>query len=142
MKICNCCGEPMDDQAKFCTRCGSSSEGYNEYNPYGNTQFYPPMEKTSGFAVASLVLGIVSVFFNAFWMIPSVLAIIFGIIGYLQSKKPGYKGGGMAIAGLVLGIIFLAIYVLLICLVFSAVGAAVSSLDLEHIMWYFQELLN
>jgi hypothetical protein len=55
--------------------------------------------------VASLVLGIISL--PAFCaIIPAVLAIIFGVIGYNQVTRSGAEGGGkgMAIAGIVCGI--------------------------------------
>ena len=40
-------------------------------------------------------------------MIPPILAIIFGVIGYNQVSKAGVEGGGkgMAIAGIICGII-------------------------------------
>ncbi|MDQ6853850.1 MAG: DUF4190 domain-containing protein [Actinomycetota bacterium] len=55
---------------------------------------------TSGFAIASLVLGIVW----AFW-IGSILALIFGYVALRQVKRSeGWlTGRGMAIAGIVLG---------------------------------------
>jgi hypothetical protein len=66
--------------------------------------------RVSGFAVASLVLGIL-------WLcgLGSLLAVIFGSVSLSQiSKSRGALGGkGMAIAGLVLGIISLAFLVLL-----------------------------
>lgn len=61
---------------------------------------------SNGFAVASLVLGIIGI--PAFCSIlPSVLAIIFGFVGYNQASKAGPTGSGrgMAITGIVLGII-------------------------------------
>ena len=60
---------------------------------------------SNGFCVASLVLGIISL--PAFCaIIPAVLAIIFGVIGYNQVTRSGAEGGGkgMAIAGIVCGI--------------------------------------
>jgi Domain of unknown function (DUF4190) len=57
--------------------------------------------KSSGFAIASLVLGLV-------WIcgVGSVLAIIFGAIGLSETKPPhGKSGRGAAIAGLVIGIV-------------------------------------
>jgi DNA-directed RNA polymerase subunit RPC12/RpoP len=59
---------------------------------------------SNGFCVASLVLGIISL--PAFCtVIPNVLAIIFGIVGYNQVTKSGVEGGGkgMAIAGIICG---------------------------------------
>ncbi|MDP2924482.1 MAG: DUF4190 domain-containing protein [Candidatus Omnitrophota bacterium] len=63
-------------------------------------------KKTSGFAIASLVLG-------CFFIIPllglltSLLAIIFGIIALvtISNNKDALKGGGLAISGLILGIV-------------------------------------
>jgi hypothetical protein len=62
---------------------------------------------SNGFCVASLVLGIIGLPANCV-IIPSVLAIIFGIIGYNQVTKSGGEGGGgkgMAIAGIICGCI-------------------------------------
>src|SRR5205823_14978879 len=60
---------------------------------------------TSGLAIASMVLGIVWVF----W-VGSLLAVIFGHVALSQIKRSvGTLGGrGMAIAGLVLGYLGLA----------------------------------
>jgi hypothetical protein len=68
---------------------------------------------SNGFCVASLVLGIISL--PSFCLvIPAILAIIFGIIGYNQVSKSGAEGGGkgMAIAGIVCGAIGCLIFVL------------------------------
>jgi hypothetical protein len=55
------------------------------------------VQRTSGLAVASLVLGIVGF---------SILAIIFGGVAIGQTgKDPNLSGRGMAVAGLVLGIV-------------------------------------
>jgi hypothetical protein len=61
---------------------------------------------SNGFAVAGLVLGIIGIP-TMCAVIPPVLAIIFGGIGYAQVSKNGGTGGGrgMAIAGIVLGCI-------------------------------------
>lgn len=62
---------------------------------------------SNGFCVASLVLGIIGIPAFCAAAIPSILAIIFGIIGYNQVTRGGGEGGGkgMAIAGIVLGAI-------------------------------------
>jgi DNA-directed RNA polymerase subunit RPC12/RpoP len=59
---------------------------------------------SNGFAVASLVLGIIGLP-AACTVIPPILAVIFGIIGYNQVARANAEGGGrgMAIAGIVLG---------------------------------------
>ena len=66
---------------------------------------------SNGFCVASLVLGIIGLP-AACAVIPSVLAVVFGIIGYNQVSKSGVEGGGkgMAIAGIVCGVIGLVLF--------------------------------
>jgi hypothetical protein len=67
--------------------------------PYGYPGHGYAPTRTSGYAIAALVLGIVWVF----W-IGSVLAVIFGHIALNETnREPQVQGKGMAIAGLVLG---------------------------------------
>lgn len=86
-----------------------------------NSPFQPPVQppvqyvqvappKVAGLAIASLVLGIVSFFFGWLYLVPSVLAIIFGGVALHQIKLRNLGGKGMAIAGLVCGIISACIY--------------------------------
>lgn len=72
---------------------------------YGQPQYgqmwgaYPPAHRsTNGFAIASMVLGILWIY----W-IGSVLALVFGYIARGQIRQNGQNGDGMAIAGIVLG---------------------------------------
>ncbi|MEU4419314.1 DUF4190 domain-containing protein [Actinoplanes sp. NPDC024001] len=75
------------------------------YQPVVVGRIGPP---TSGWAVASMVLGIVGlVLVFCAWGIPSLLAVIFGHIGLSETKRGEKSGGGMAIAGLVMGYILL-----------------------------------
>ena len=60
--------------------------------------YYAPPQRTNGLAVASLVLGIVWVY----W-IGSILALIFGYVARNQIRERQESGGGMATAGIVLG---------------------------------------
>jgi hypothetical protein len=63
--------------------------------------------RTSGFAVASLVLSIVGLAFGCCsFGVPSLLAVIFGHIGLAQTRAGRMAGNGMAVAGLVMGYIF------------------------------------
>lgn len=67
-------------------------------------------------SVASLVLGLVGIPL-CFLFVPSVLAVIFGIVGLNQVKSdPTQTGRGHAIAGLVLGAGMLLVVVLLVVL--------------------------
>jgi len=69
--------------------------------PYGPPPYgygYLPPQRTNGLAIASMVLGIVWIY----W-IGSILALIFGYIAKKQIRERGQGGGGMATAGIVLG---------------------------------------
>ena len=75
----------------------------NRVPPAGYPAHPPPATpKTSGKAIASLVLGLVWVY-----GITSILAIIFGALAKkdIRESNGWVTGGGMATAGLVLGII-------------------------------------
>jgi len=73
--------------------------------PYQPVQARP----TNGFAIASLVLGIVSFFCVGFLFPVPLLAVIFGHLALERiTRSGGYEQGrGLAIAGAILGWIFL-----------------------------------
>lgn len=82
--------------------------------PHGNQQQWAappqvhyvvaqPSSGTNGLAIASMVLGILWLY----W-VGSILAVIFGHIALSQLKRSQQGGRGMAIAGLVLGYIGIA----------------------------------
>lgn len=80
------------------------------YPPQVQYQMIPAATKTSGLAIASLVLGILWVY----WL-GSILAVIFAFVSLSQMKKdPRIGGRGMAIAGMVLGWIGIATLLLVI----------------------------
>lgn len=63
-------------------------------------------------SVASLVLGLVGIPL-CFLFVPSLLAVIFGVVGLNQIKNDAsQQGRGLAIAGLVLGAAMLTLVVL------------------------------
>lgn len=68
--------------------------------PGSRPTFERPSASTNGFAIASLVVGAVWM-----WWIGSILAIVFGHIALKQiaCSEHGQGGRGLAIAGLVLG---------------------------------------
>ena len=65
--------------------------------PYGGYPYLPP-RRTNGMAVASMVLGILWIY----W-IGSILALVFGYTAKQQIRERGETGDGMATAGIVLG---------------------------------------
>ncbi len=107
---------------------GPDTYSYEEFPPTGNdvpptdqgpqqTSYYQPEPAPkTGFAVASLVLGIISIVISClgYNIITAILAIVFGAL-YLSKKQPQRRG--MAIVGLILGIVSIAIFVILIILV-------------------------
>ncbi|MGC0422276.1 DUF4190 domain-containing protein [Embleya sp. AB8] len=89
--------------------------GYHQYPGYGG---YLPQPGTNGLAIASMILGIVWLY----WL-GSLLAVIFGHIALAQTARTGQQGRGMAIAGVVLGWIGMALL---------ALGIVVLVLDSRH----------
>lgn len=92
--------------------------GYGQqFPPYGQPPYGAPVsQSTNGMAIASMVLGILWL-----WWIGSLLALIFGYVAKNQIRERGDSGGGMATAGIVLGWIgvgFLSLFVL-----FGVLGA-------------------
>jgi len=92
---------------------------------YGYTP-YAPAQSTNGMAIASMVLGILWIY----W-IGSALAIIFGFIALSQIKERNQKGRGMAIAGLILG--FIGAGLLVIGIIALATGAGGSSVRFSSV---------
>jgi hypothetical protein len=113
---CQQCGWPTPAADPLCRNCGADARlaagapaGLRPYTPVAAPH-------TNGMAVASLVLGILWIY----W-IGSVLALIFGYVARQQiDQHQGMQGGrGMATAGIVLGWVgvgFLVLFVLLFVL--------------------------
>jgi hypothetical protein len=93
-----------------------------------------PHIKTSGFAITSLVLGIISLFPNPVSAIPlGILALIFGILANKKIKLGSVQGKGLALTGIITGavglVIGLVIFVMFTLLVTSAVGDIREGID-------------
>ena len=109
---CPRCGNENDNSDGFCGVCGQSLSTPPSNPPV--PQGYPPVQQyspakpeTVGFFIASMVLGICSIFpFYVIGIVLGVLAIIFWVIGNKKlQENPLLKGKGMGMAGLVCGII-------------------------------------
>jgi len=79
--------------------------GANPYaaNPYDSTA----ASGRNPMAIASLVMGILSLVFNLLF-VPSILAIVFSVRGRAAASVTGI-GRGMATAGLILGVVGIAV---------------------------------
>ncbi|ETK30815.1 DUF4190 domain-containing protein [Microbispora sp. ATCC PTA-5024] len=69
------------------------------YPPYGQV---PPRPRMNGFAVTSLVFGIIG---------GVLLSVVFGVIALRQIRRRGERGRGLAVAGLVLSGVWVALIV-------------------------------
>ena len=92
-----------------------SSPGAHGYPP--GYPGYPMPGPTNGFAIASLVLGILWI-----WWVGSILALIFGYVARKQIRERNEGGSGLAIAGIVLG--WVGVGVLALFLILLAIGLA------------------
>lgn len=84
-------GHNNADAAKFCVTCGVDTF-------QANSVVVRASNTTNGMAIASMVLGIIWIY----W-IGSILALVFGYVALGQIKQRGQTGRGMAVAGIVLG---------------------------------------
>jgi hypothetical protein len=116
---CTNCGAQNPDGSSFCQKCGAALGTAAAPTPV--IQPVAIARKTSGMAVASLVLGILGFMTG----ITAVLAIIFGAVALGQiAKDPGLDGKGMAIAGLVMGIVVVVGWLLVFLFVFALTATA------------------
>jgi hypothetical protein len=128
---------PYGNTAYGSTAYGSTAYGAQQSGPYGAPAGYGPQQPgwygqgygpyaprpTNGMAIASLVLGILWLY----W-VGSILALVFGYIARQQIAQRGESGGGLATAGIVLGWIGVGTFFLMLFFVFVvAAGAPASS---------------
>lgn len=128
MKVCPNCGATCVDDVVFCGNCGYNfGSGVNtnstQQNGYYGSGYYPNMRpRSNSLAVASLVLGIISLVTlccKGFGGIPGILAIVFGCISRPAIRRSSGRetGMGFSTAGIVMGIISLAIVTLVIIII-------------------------
>lgn len=130
MKICPHCGCGCGDGDVFCGKCGFNFNGSETYYRTANNNYnagsgyespYDTGPKNNPLAIASLVLGIISVptiFCCGLGIITAILAIIFGCfsLGAIRRSDGSQAGSGLAVAGLVIGIIAIVIIIVVIAI--------------------------
>lgn len=97
---CPECGELIRASAIRCRFCDANLMSGNVYGAY------PYLPVTTGLAVASLVLGILSLVMICVWFLSpllAILSIVFAAFDMSASHSRGEPANGLAIAGLVLG---------------------------------------
>ncbi len=88
---------------------------------------YPVKPKANGFALTSMILGILGLTIGLcllFFPVMPILAVVFGYVGLGQMRKTGAPGRGYAIAGLVTG--YIGIALALLWLIGSIIGTFTS----------------
>lgn len=91
---------------------GQQPYPYPPQQPGAPYPYYYLARRTNGMAIASMVLGILWIY----W-IGSILALVFGYLARKQIRERGEDGNGMAIAGIVLGWIGVALLLVTIAFV-------------------------
>lgn len=94
---CPKCGTQNPDVALVCSSCSAVLSG-------ASTQAQMPVTKTSGLAIAALVLAILSPFTCFITAVPAIIMGIIALVMIPQSRGQ-LKGTGLAITGIVLPIV-------------------------------------
>jgi len=117
IKKCPYCGGEIEDDALKCKHCGEWVAP-------------PAPSKTSGYAIASFILGLVGGFICA------ILAVIFGVKAlHLIDASGGRIGGrGFALAGFILGTAKLALVTLGI-FIFLLISMESTHIGMHGMMW-------
>ncbi|MDE6867759.1 MAG: zinc ribbon domain-containing protein [Clostridia bacterium] len=146
--FCTCCGKEISDKAVICIHCGVMPENSGQPLPQIRTADKPveaePRQPKkvnafalSGFiiAIASIVLGMLSVYINHLWytgvhfqfffVIPLAASLVLSIIGTVKAKKTK-SGLGFGIAGIVISggtFVLTALYFILLTIIaYAAFG--------------------
>ncbi len=139
-KKCIACEETIENDAKFCKKCGAKQEEAKVKEETTNTiktiePANPEKVPVNGLSITGFVIAIVSLMCCG---LTSPIGLIFSIIGLAKGDPEDKTGKGLAIAGIIISSILL---ILLIVSLFIWNGL----LDLIESFWdspYFTEEWN
>ncbi len=99
-QYCVSCGSENLDNAHFCKKCGQKLDDVEVQTSSASNNTNNVVSKTSGKAIASLVLSILWIY-----GLGSLLAIILGHMARTDIRNSNGKltGDGIAVAGLIIG---------------------------------------
>jgi Domain of unknown function (DUF4190) len=93
---------------------------YGQPSPYGA----PVPQGTNGMAIASLVVGLVSLPLTCLCgvgAIGGIVSIVLGFIARKQIPERGQKGNGLALAGIIMSVVSIALLIVVIILAATGV---------------------
>lgn len=113
-KRCYNCNQKIEDSTLVCPNCGKNvyDENGNLNRPKvfdvnkenKNTYVNNDDTQTNKFALAGLILSIISIFTNGLFL---WLGLIFSIVGLIDCKRKNQKGKAYAIVGIVISVIYI-----------------------------------
>lgn len=98
--------------------------GYPGHQGYPGQGAYPPYgaQRSNGFGVTALVLGILAVvgcITSFFALALGIAAVVFGVLGRGKASRGEADNGGMALAGIILGAIGIVLGAVMVAIVFA-----------------------
>ena len=113
--ICKFCGEKIEDNAKFCSKCG---KGVEEIKPIEGVKSVTNNEPGKGRAIASLVIGVISIISGGCFFVVPLVGLILGC---------SYKGKCTEkIIGIILNVIGLIISLIVVFAIIVFFGLAMT----------------
>lgn len=141
--------QPYNQQSGVYNQVNSPQQGYS-YPQYGGTPYQPytPQNQSTGMAVASLVLGIISICTGLFMFsfpILFIMPIVGLILGIVFKTKRLPVGKGMSTAGIItsaLGLILPIILLVIMVVILLTNGAEIMNYIKEYSPEQYKELYD